>query len=408
MLRDRPLPLVAAPSKAAHDPGIVLAEVVLSRRDELVATLCTIATHQAALDEVRAAVRLLAGSRWELARYRPGRQSLIATLLPSNNVLYSYVLFGVMSAMYAERVLIRPARVARATTLRIHEILGGAARRVTGNTIDVTSDSQRSFLERCRSAQAVVFNGRFENGVEIAGGLPDMVAMLGFCAGPNPMVVGPEAGVEEASDRLLEQRLFNSGQDCLCTDLVFVHSSLAVEFLDVLTGHLSDLTLGERADPETRVAPLYYRTAVADAAEFLDSHRAWITHGGQVDIDSHRVPPTVIRCPPEVEFHPPEFFAPIFALQTYDDPATVRDWLHSPQELRRGMYVSVFGEPALSDGVIGTSVVCPEATTFEVEDGNAPFGGYGEQANFVWESGAPRGRPLLLSAELARRAARVR
>lgn len=388
---------------AEDDPGILMAEVVLNSRHDLVEELSKIATYQASLDEVRAAVRLLTGSKWELDRYRPDRLRQVAVFLPSNNILYSYVLFGVMSAMYADGVVMRPAAAAHATAARVHEILGDTVRAVTGSAVELTSESQRSFRERCADAQAVVFNGQYTNGFEIARRLPRTVVVLGFCAGPNPMVVGPEADVVAACDRLLAQRLFNSGQDCLCTDLVFVHSSLAEEFSDILTRHLAGLSFGERADPATVISPLYYINAVTAAADFLHQHRDWVSYGGEVDVESRRVAPTIVRFPSEVEFHPPEFFAPIFALQSYDDALSVHNWLNSPQELRRGMYVSIFGEPAFVESVIGTSVVCAEATTFDVEDGNAPFGGYGEQANFVWQDGRPCGRPLLLSSEVARR-----
>ena len=97
--------------------------------------------------------------------------------------------------------------------------------------------------------------------------------------------------------------------------------------------------------------------------------------------------------------HRPIAFSPVFQVCAYDDPAQIAQWATTPEEMARGMYMTVYGEPELQSGVIGTSVVLRDCTTFDIEDGNRPFGGYGLHASSVHEHGQLTARPLLVSAE---------
>ncbi|MEV0184653.1 aldehyde dehydrogenase family protein [Streptomyces sp. NPDC050625] len=381
-------------------PGFV--DTLLRHRDELHDVLTRVATAQAASDELFRSLRALSGAPWEVLRNAPRRLGRLATFLPSNNLLYSYVLFGVIPSLYTDEVRIRPsARVAPAA-MAVHEILGPHLRGPDGGRIVMEPVSQRRFLADCARSDAVVFTGQPDNGRAVAAELPGDALLLTFGSGPNPLVVGPEADPDAVCRTVLAARLYNSGQDCLCTDIVFVHRSLVREVVPRLAGALASIRVGERADPATRVAPLVYPDAVQEAAAFLSAYREFTVHGGRVDLARHVVEPTLLHLPWQDAFHPPEFFSPVVLTMAYDDPRQITRWLHSAEERARGMYVSVFGEPGLTGGTrIATSVVCEERITFDVEDGNRPFGGYGPLAGSVHRHGTATGRPLLLSAEAA-------
>lgn len=384
-------------------PGIV--DALLRNRDALHSVLTRVATAEAATDELFRSMRALSGAPWELLRNSPARLGRLATFLPSNNLLYSYILFGVIPSLYTDEVRIRPsARVAPAA-MAVHEILGPQLRGLGGGRIIMAPSSQREFLADCARSDAVVFTGQPDNGEAVAAHLPADSLLLTFGSGPNPLVVGPEADPEAVTRTVLDARLYNSGQDCLCTDVVLVHRSLATELVPRLADALSEVRVGDRRDPGTRVAPLVYPDAVEDAAAFLAAHREFTVQGGGVDVARHIVEPTLLHLPWQDAFHPPEFFSPVVCVMEYDDSDQITRWLHSPEETARGMYVQVFGEPALAGSArIATSVVCHDRITFDAEDGNRPFGGYGPRAGSVRRRGTATGRPLLLSAEAGTRA----
>ncbi|WP_440900708.1 aldehyde dehydrogenase family protein, partial [Actinosynnema sp.] len=258
----------------------------------------------------------------------------------------------------------------------------------------------RRFLARCSAADAVVFTGKPENATAVAARLTGDPLVLAFGSGPNPVVVGPEADLASVVADVVRVRTYNSGQDCLCPDVVMVHESVADDFVAELASAVRGLRVGRREEFDVEVAPLVYPDAVRDIADFLAAHRGAVRAGGRVRADLGFVEPTLLDLPWDPAFHPPEFFGPVFAVTRYRDVADVRRWASSPEELRRGMYLSHYGEPALTERVLGTAVTLAEQVTLDEENGNAPLGGYGLEAGHARRGAAVVARPLLLSAEL--------
>ncbi|MCD9880199.1 aldehyde dehydrogenase family protein [Streptomyces guryensis] len=372
---------------------------MLRRQDELIGALTDIATHDSASDELHRSIQALAGARWELARNRPETLDLLGVFLPSNNILYSYTLMCLIPALYCRRIEIRPSSRVKGVIETVHEILAPVVRERGRGQLALTRASQRDFVRSCGEADGVIFTGRYENGLEIASRVSSRTRLLLFGSGPNPFVVGPEASADAAVHDLLRSRLYNSGQDCLCPDAMFVHRDRLSEVVTHLGERLAEIPIADRRDPEARVTPLVYDDAVQGAAAFLDRHRDLVRFGGTVDVAARTVAPSIVVADLHPGLRPPEFFSPVFLVCAYDDAAQITQWATAPEELARGMYMSVYGEPELQSPVIGTSIVCRDCTTFDIEDGNRPFGGYGAHASSVHEHGRLAARPLLVSAE---------
>jgi len=385
-----------------HDRTMELAESVLKSRHTLLDVLVETSTRTAAEDEINRSVRAIAGAAWEIGRNNPPAIDRLSVFLPSNNVLYSYVLFGVIPSLYADRVDIRPSSRTRQTAVAVHQLLAKACGFAPTDRVSVVEASQRDFIASCRRSDAIVFTGQFDNGVQVMRRVGEHPCFLMFGSGPNPMIVGPEASSVRIQMALVSSRLYNSGQDCLCTDLIFVHRSLLPEVIEGLKKILSGIPITERDTPGALVAPLVYPDAAREAAVYIADHAEQVIFGGNADPGTLRVEPTVILHPTSAGLHPPEFFSPIFCMVPYDDPAEISRWASTSVEMNRGMYATVFGEPRLTDSRLGTAAILRDMTTFDYEDGNKPFGGYGIQAGSVrGADGRLVARPLLLSAELA-------
>ncbi|WP_308403253.1 aldehyde dehydrogenase family protein [Streptomyces sp. Tu102] len=380
--------------------GAGLVRIFLDARDDLLEVLTGVATLRSAEDELFRSLRALSGAGWEIQRNSPGALRKVASFLPSNNLLYSYVLFGVIPSLYADRLCMRPSARVTDTAMALDAVVGPALRGL-GCELDLTPVSQREFMTTCLTADAVVFTGQPRNADAVAAKLGTDTLMLALGSGPNPIVVGPEAELARACRDIVEARVYNSGQDCLCPDIVFVHESVTKEVVERLEDLLSRVVIGERHSPGVQVAPLVYQDAVAGASEFIDRHRENVVSGGAVDADGF-VQPTLVSLPWNPDFHAPELFSPIVTVMEYSSPSDVEAWMASPCESERGMYVSVYGEPALDRERVATSVVTRECTTFDIEDGNRPFGGYGASASSVRRRGTRTARPVLLSAEVRR------
>ncbi|WP_428964848.1 aldehyde dehydrogenase family protein [Micromonospora fluostatini] len=382
------------------DLDLLAIDVIRRNHDALLDALVQVATHSAAVDEIRRSIRALAGAQWELAQNRPAERDQLIVFLPSNNVLYSYVLFGLVPALYCREVVARPSSRVASTTAAVHRILSADPAMPRPTPVTLAHASQREFLTRHRDADVAVFTGQPANADSVAASLSPQTLLLTFGSGPNPVVVGPDGDPEQVVPDLLRARLYNSGQDCLCPDVVFVHRAVAAELTERLVRSVGRLAVGPRARPDTVVSALTYPDVLPPLEQYLEQHARYVRSGGRVDRDRLLVEPTVLLRPWTADVQPPEFFAPVFDLVEYDHAGQIRAWLESAPQRRRGMYVSVYGETGLPDGVLGTSVVLSGVTTLDVEDGNRPFGGYGIEANSVRRGDLVSARPLLLSAEL--------
>lgn len=367
---------------------------LLDRCDAVRAALAPIATPASIDDEILRSLRVLAGAPYEILREDPPRLNRVNVFFPSNNILYSYILFGLVPSLYSRRVTIRPSSRVQEETLRVHEQLAPLA----VGRIDVASGvTQRAFLRDCADTDLVVFTGTSANAAGVRSALAGGPTVLSFGSSPTPFVIGPEADVAAATRTLVAARLFNSGQDCLCPDLVFVHE-LARD--DVIAHLRKALSPGRCATP--LVGPLLCEDVATQARAFLSEHADRVVVGGDYDQDQGILEPTVVSLDWDPDVVAPELFAPVFVLMTYADGAAVRDWVAAPAQQPCGTYVSVFGEPAFDAGRIGTTIVLTEAAPLDIEDGNRPFGGYGLEAASVQGPDGVVGRPLLVSAEAAR------
>jgi len=394
----------ATPGRARgslHERTLALAEAVAAHRYELLEILVETATRTAAEDEINRSVRALAGAAWELERIRPPRYRRMSVFLPSNNVLYSYVLLGMIPSFYVDRIEVRPSSRTRPTAEAVHELLSRVCGSEATGHIEVVQATQKQFVASCASSEAIVFTGQFENGLDIMSRIGPQACFLVFGSGPNPVVIGPEAAPSAVQRSLITSRLYNSGQDCLSADLFFVHRSIIDDVLRGLRRALSAIPVTDRRLPGAVVSPLVYADAARAAETYIAESAGQVVHGGYTDAHSLLVEPTVLLHESCENLHPPEYFCPIYSLVPYDDAAEIERWAATPEERIRGMYASVFGEPRLTGPRLGTAAVLREVTTFDHEDGNRPFGGYGVQAGCVrGTDGELTARPLLLSAEL--------
>ncbi|MWK37150.1 aldehyde dehydrogenase family protein [Actinomadura sp. J1-007] len=203
-----------------------MAKAMLGARERFLGILSRTADRVAAEDEFNRSVRALAGAAWEVARHRPPRIDHLAVFLPSNNVLYSCVLFGLIPSLYCDSIEMRPSSRVKDASRKVIELLRETCRPWISDRIRLIDLSQRAFTETCSCADAVIFTGQYENGVELMSRLSDKPLFLMFNSGPNPMIIGPQATPETTLRSLLISRLYNSGQDCLCADLVYVHRSI--------------------------------------------------------------------------------------------------------------------------------------------------------------------------------------
>lgn len=388
-----------AARSATPDHLCALADVIEARRAEILAILTVISTRKAAEYEVDAAVAALRGAGAEVALHRPPRVSTIAVFLPSNVVLYSYVLYALVPSLYASRILIRPASHVRETVVRLHALLAPAH----GLAIELRDETQRQFVERTvPAAEVVVFAGAYQNAERIRAGLrrDQMLFFLG--SGINPIVVTATADLEQAARGIVDIRLLNSGQDCLGPDAIWVERSAAGGLLAALDRRLDEVRYGAYHDSRTDYGDICYPGIVRDIADYLDRHQGRIHRGGRIHFRSRHIEPTVLVWDDARRMEIIEFFSPIFNIGLYDHEDVVVGALDAGQYHERAMGATVFGSTRrLVSALSRRHTLTVDETLLAVDDGNAPLGGRGAMANYIAVDGVIHPEPILLSKGLA-------
>ncbi|NUR88079.1 MAG: aldehyde dehydrogenase [Nonomuraea sp.] len=365
--------------------------------------LAEISDHKSVEGEIEAAIHTLSGAIDEVIRNAPPRTDRMAVFMSSNVLLTSYVLYLLVPSLYVERVTARPSSQVAAQTHRLHELLAP----VHGLPIEMTSLSQRRFKEGpVAEADVVVFTGTYQNAEAIRAELgPDQIFML-FGQGANPFVVAPGADLDLATEDALRIRMLNSGQDCFGPDVFFVQENDVPRFVEALLKRLSTLMFGDYDDPEADYGPMCYTGAIADAAEYLQDNSAHIIYGGQIDFRTRQIQPTVLLHTMRDKQAMAEIFSPLFNIVSYTDLAHVRERLTTGYYQDRAMGAMVYGEaPELVEFLRKRHMVAVNETLLDIDDGNAPFGGYGIMANYVAVGRKRIAKPLLISQVVSEHAA---
>src|SRR4051795_5300002 len=140
--------------------------------------------------------------------------------------------------------------------------------------------------------------------------------------GKAPMVVLPDADLDEAVNAAGFGAFMNSGQICMSTERVVIDRSVAEEFSEKLAAKASSLPFGDPRDQGTAIGPVINPGAVERIRGLLDDAKgkgARVLAGGE--IEGSVVQPTVLAgVTPEMKIYYEESFGPIACIVDVDGP----------------------------------------------------------------------------------------
>jgi long-chain acyl-CoA synthetase len=374
-------------------------DLLRNRPEPVLELLTEVATRRSVQAELAAAIATLEGAVAEVARTRPATVERMAVFMPSNVLLYGYVLYVLVPSLYVRTITFRPSSKVAAQTARLHDLLAAAHQL----PVEVSTLSQRKFVEGPGAAAGLLaFTGTYANAERVRASLRREQVFVYFGQGLNPFVLGPDADIDLAVADAIRIRLHNCGQDCFGPDVFLVPQELRDEFVAALVKRLSALRPGDYADPGADYGGLFYPDALAEAVDYLVREHATIAYGGQVDFRRRLVEPTVFVRDGWNEGAVREFFAPLFNIVSYADRAELRRILTSAYVNERAMGAMAYGLDAELIDLLGRRhAVAVNRTLLDLDDGNQPFGGRGMMANYVSFNGNRTAEPLLLSKAVA-------
>lgn len=149
----------------------------------------------------------------------------------------------------------------------------------------------------------VAFTGSTEVGQGVmraaANTISDITLELG---GKSPLIVAPDADPTEAADIAVDAMFFNSGECCSAGTRLFIHDTIADEFVDAFLDAVGQLRMGDPLEETTDIGPQVSRAEVEKTLHYIglaqDSDATILRGGGTAEegllAEGCFVEPTVI------------------------------------------------------------------------------------------------------------------
>lgn len=172
----------------------------------------------------------------------------------------------------------------------------------------------------------VSLTGSVEGGVAVMRAAAENVTKVSLeLGGKAPAIVMADANLDLAAKCITASRVINSGQVCNCTERVYVHESIAAQFIDKVTAAMEKTVVGNPFEANVEMGPLVSNKQLdlVDAAV----QRA-IAEGGELRTGGKRYtgktgyyyPPTVItNCKQDSDIIQKEVFGPVLPITTFKD-----------------------------------------------------------------------------------------
>lgn len=342
-------------------------EAVRGHRKELLACLLTVETHATATTELR---WLLAGLApptqvvgWMRGR-RPIGSVYVAT--PATLPLYSFLLFALAPALVGNRVVVRPASVSRTCVDLLAAITSNAGVPV------VTSHAPWSGFagDAADQADGVVFCGGTPHARALDERLPDRIRLI--CQGPGvcAMVVTPDADLTAAARTAVTTRVFNSSQDCLATERIYIAEEVFEAFVGEMLAVADGIRVGDNTDPATDVGPLLLGSAATPWMGDLAAHGTVLRPAHQHGRDHYGL--AVVEAAADAPIVLEETYCPVLPVVGYRDHRDLRDMLALGEY---ALGVTIFGTPP-PWGALDFGHVAIDDSLYAFEDAWSPFGGH--------------------------------
>ena len=195
--------------------------------------------------------------------------------------------------------------------------------------------------------------------------------------GKAPMVVLPDADLDEAVAAAKFGAFMHQGQICMSTERVVVDRSVLDPFASKLGERAAALKVGDPRDPETQIGPMVSAESAQRVGEMVEdavSHGAEVVTGGEPD--GELFPPTVLKgVTSEMRLYGEESFGPVVGVMGADG---ADDAVRLANDTEYGLAAAVFGADVPSALDVARRIesgICHVNGSTVHDEPQMPFGG---------------------------------
>lgn len=286
-------------------------------------------------------------------------------------------------------VVVKPSEETPATATLLAEVMNEAG--IPDGVYNVVHgfgpNSAGEFLTRHSDVNAITFTGESQTGAAIMKAVAASVKPVSFeLGGKNAAVVFADCDFEEAVNGISEAVFLNTGQVCLCAELVYVERSIFERFVEALKRTAESLRVGSPLEKSTDLGPLIssqHREKVLSYYKLAHEEGAVVVTGGGVpqfgnELDQgFYVQPTIYTGLPESSrCVKEEIFGPVCHVAPFD---TEEEAINLANDTKYGLAASIWttnlkrGHRVAQQMNVGITWV----NCWFLRDLRTPFGGAG-------------------------------
>ncbi|WJE15847.1 aldehyde dehydrogenase [Halobacillus sp. ACCC02827] len=225
---------------------------------------------------------------------------------------------------------------------KMEEIPKGVYNVVTGSGSEIGNG-----LATHPEVQMVTMTGSVPAGTKVMEAAAQNITKVNLeLGGKAPAIVTPNADLDIAVESITTSRLANNGQACTNAERVYVHESIADEFVEKLRHQFEGLTIGNpRENKEADVGPLVSKDRLEEVEEMV---KEAVQNGAKVEIGGERgdldkgyfYKPTILtNVTHDSKIMQEEIFGPVIPITTYK---TLDEAIEKGNDTEYGLSSSVY------------------------------------------------------------------
>ena len=198
--------------------------------------------------------------------------------------------------------------------------------------------------------QMIAFTGSQAAGKDImkraAAGVKRLVMELG---GNDPMIVLPDADINQAASYAVAASLENSGQMCTAAERIYVHESITPEFEAQVARIAAQYEVGAWDNPNTQVFPIIneqQRGKIIAHIQDAINKGARVLLGGTEHPERYVAPTVLTDVSPDALMEKEETFGPVVSISGFQ---TVEEAIEKANDSDYGLGASVFGQQEVEE-----------------------------------------------------------
>ncbi len=244
----------------------------------------------------------------------------------------------------------------------------------------------------------VVFTGSTDTAQIIRGAMADNLApgapLIAETGGLNAMIIDSTALPEQAVRDIVASAFRSAGQRCSALRCLYVQEDVADKMIEMLTGAMDLLTLGDPSDLTTDVGPVIDAEAKAGIDAYLTAKATQVVHRRPAPETGLFVAPTLLRVSGIAEMTR-EIFGPVLHVATYragEIPQVIEAINATGYGLTFGLHTRIDSRVQEVAGSVEAGNIYINRNQIGAVVGSQPFGGEGLSG-----TGPKAGGPLYLA-----------